>query len=218
MPSPRATSSRSASCWRVSTRPRAATAPPWSSPLSTWRPGISPNNSRPTRNNGKRRRSPGWPNQELSHQLAHRRGGLGAPQPRSVRTRSAARRSRCPLHALDDRVSQTRPGLTGGTRSEAGRARRRLQKTDQWQRHYATRAGVERTIAQGVRRCGLHRSRCVGLSKTRFTRAHRCRSPPQPNRRLTDRDLTGGLPHLPLQPPEPRMDTADVANGVPRGT
>jgi hypothetical protein len=111
------------------------------------------------------------------------------------------------MHALDDRVTQTRPGLTGGTRSEAIRARRRLQKTDQWQRHYATRAGVESTIAQGVRRTG-------GAS----TRAHSCRSPPHPNRRLTDRDLTCGLPHLPLQPPEPRMDTAEVANGVPCGT
>lgn len=72
------------------------------------------------------------------------------------------------LHAPDDRVSQTRPGLTGGTRSEAIRARRRLQKTDQWQRHYATRAGVDRTIAQGVRRCGPHGNRCIGLNKTRF--------------------------------------------------
>jgi hypothetical protein len=48
------------------------------------------------------------------------------------------------------------------------RARRRLQKTGQWQRHYATRLGVESTIAQGIRRCGPHRSRCIALNKTRF--------------------------------------------------
>ncbi|WP_373463935.1 transposase [Streptomyces canus] len=41
-------------------------------------------------------------------------------------------------------------------------------RNGQWQRHYATRAGVESTIAQGVRRCGLHRSRYIGLDKTRL--------------------------------------------------
>ncbi len=51
---------------------------------------------------------------------------------------------------------------------EAIRARRQLQKTDQWQRRYATRAGVEGTIGQGLRRCGLRRSRYTGLDKTRL--------------------------------------------------
>ena len=51
---------------------------------------------------------------------------------------------------------------------EAIRARRHLQETDQWTRHYATRAGVEGTVAQGLRRCGLRRSRYIGLNKTRL--------------------------------------------------
>ncbi|MGI5380877.1 transposase [Streptomyces sp. CA-251387] len=33
-------------------------------------------------------------------------------------------------------------------------------------RHYVTRASVEGAIAQGLRRCGLRRSRYIGLNKT----------------------------------------------------
>ncbi len=43
---------------------------------------------------------------------------------------------------------------------------RALQQTDEWKERYQIRAGVEGTIAQGVQRCGLRRSRYKGLAKT----------------------------------------------------
>ncbi|RDI58938.1 IS1182 family transposase [Nocardia pseudobrasiliensis] len=42
------------------------------------------------------------------------------------------------------------------------------QQTAQWQQRYQHRAGVEGTIAQGIRVCGLRRSRYRGLAKTRL--------------------------------------------------
>jgi outer membrane biogenesis lipoprotein LolB len=42
------------------------------------------------------------------------------------------------------------------------------QDTDQWQRRYGHRAGVEGTISQGVLAFGLRRSRYRGLAKTRL--------------------------------------------------
>ncbi|WP_438289529.1 IS1182 family transposase [Streptomyces sp. HUAS TT7] len=76
----------------------------------------------------------------------------------------------CPVRSKCTR-STTEPrklALAPREEHEAIRARRQLQETDQWQRHYATRAGVEGTIAQGLRRCGLRRSRYTGLNKTRL--------------------------------------------------
>ncbi|MEV6963460.1 IS1182 family transposase [Streptomyces sp. NPDC051207] len=43
---------------------------------------------------------------------------------------------------------------------------RTLQQTDEWKESYKIRAGVEGTIAQGVLRCDLRRSRYRGLAKT----------------------------------------------------
>jgi len=43
---------------------------------------------------------------------------------------------------------------------------RQRQKTEDFKEAYASRAGVEGTISQGTRRCGLRRSRYVGLAKT----------------------------------------------------
>ncbi|MFJ9843506.1 transposase [Kitasatospora sp. NPDC101155] len=40
------------------------------------------------------------------------------------------------------------------------------QLTDQWQQRYNTRAGVEGTISQAVRRTGIRRTRYTGLAKT----------------------------------------------------
>jgi hypothetical protein len=40
------------------------------------------------------------------------------------------------------------------------------QATEDWQRRYAIRAGIESTISQNVRTCGLRRSRYRGLGKT----------------------------------------------------
>lgn len=50
--------------------------------------------------------------------------------------------------------------------TEALRQRRADEHDPQWQAHYKTRAGIEGTIAQGVLRCGLRRSRYRGLAKT----------------------------------------------------
>jgi transposase len=49
---------------------------------------------------------------------------------------------------------------------EALLAVRALMKSDEGRRIYALRAGVEGTISQGVRRCGLRRSRYWGREKT----------------------------------------------------
>jgi transposase len=38
-------------------------------------------------------------------------------------------------------------------------------KTDEFKKRYQKRAGVEGTISQGVRSCGLRRTRYVGLAK-----------------------------------------------------
>lgn len=76
----------------------------------------------------------------------------------------------CPVRSKCTRA-KTEPrklALAPREEHEAIRARRTLQATDSWQRHYATRAGVEGTIAQGLRRCGLRRSRYIGLNKTRL--------------------------------------------------
>jgi hypothetical protein len=40
------------------------------------------------------------------------------------------------------------------------------QTTPAWQRRYAIRAGIESTIAQNVRTCGLRRARSRGLGRT----------------------------------------------------
>jgi transposase len=49
---------------------------------------------------------------------------------------------------------------------EALQQRRAFEESGEYAREYARRAGVEGTISQGVRRCGLRRSRYVGLAKT----------------------------------------------------
>jgi hypothetical protein len=49
---------------------------------------------------------------------------------------------------------------------EALRAARQRQTTPAFKAQYAARAGVEGTISQGVHRCGLRRSRYIGLAKT----------------------------------------------------
>ena len=52
---------------------------------------------------------------------------------------------------------------------EALHAARRRQTTADCKARYATRAGVEGTLSQGVRRCGLRRSRYSGLAKTELS-------------------------------------------------
>lgn len=43
---------------------------------------------------------------------------------------------------------------------------RAREKTEQFTQQYAKRAGIEGTISQGVRRCGMRRTRYIGLTKT----------------------------------------------------
>ena len=43
---------------------------------------------------------------------------------------------------------------------------RQQQKTEEWQKQYAKRAGVEGTISQAVRGFGLRECRYIGLAKT----------------------------------------------------
>src|SRR5262249_61050023 len=49
---------------------------------------------------------------------------------------------------------------------EALRQRREQEGGRDYARAYARRAGIEGTLSQGVRRCGLRRSRYIGLPKT----------------------------------------------------
>lgn len=49
---------------------------------------------------------------------------------------------------------------------EALQERRRLEATAGYARADAQRAGVEATLSQGVRRCGLRRSRSIGQDRT----------------------------------------------------
>jgi DDE family transposase len=49
---------------------------------------------------------------------------------------------------------------------EALQAARAREKTAEFRKAYACRSGVQDTISQGVRTCGLHRSRYRGLAET----------------------------------------------------
>jgi len=49
---------------------------------------------------------------------------------------------------------------------EALQEARQYQCTDDFKERYKKRAGVEGLISQGIRRCGLRRSRYIGLAKT----------------------------------------------------
>jgi transposase len=61
--------------------------------------------------------------------------------------------------------------LRARERHEALQAARRQQETPEWKAEYAVRAGVERTLSQGVRGFGPRRCRYIGLSKARLQRA-----------------------------------------------
>jgi transposase len=49
---------------------------------------------------------------------------------------------------------------------EALQAGRKRQTTETFQHEYAVRSGIESTHEQAIRRCGLRRSRYIGLAKT----------------------------------------------------
>lgn len=71
-------------------------------------------------------------------------------------------RTECTRSQTTGRVLHIRPQGA----QEALLARRKEQETPAFRQHYATRAGIEGTLSQGVRRMGLRRSRYDGLHKT----------------------------------------------------
>jgi transposase len=72
------------------------------------------------------------------------------------------RRAACTQTATGPRELNLRPEA----HHRALQAARQRQPTPAFQAQYAARAGVEGTLAQGVRRCGLRRARYRGLAKT----------------------------------------------------
>jgi hypothetical protein len=114
-------------------------------------------------------RSTRWPPQ-------HRTGcWLGPNLDGSSATRPALRTIRfsmrdcgpCPSRNLCTRAAKGRRiTLRPREEHEALLRARTSQGTDEWQERYATRAGVEGTIAQGVKGFGLRRSRYRGTAKT----------------------------------------------------
>ncbi|WP_157129582.1 transposase, partial [Nocardia amamiensis] len=85
-----------------------------------------------------------------------------------VRFPSSACRS-CPAREQCTRSSSGRRlTLRYRAQHQALQLARAEQQTEQWQQRYQHRAGVEGTIAQGIRACGLRRSRYRGLAKTRL--------------------------------------------------
>ena len=71
-------------------------------------------------------------------------------------------RSRCTRQATAPRSLTLRPQL----QHEALQRSRQQQKTQEWQKQYARRAGIEGTISQAVRGFGLRECRYIGLAKT----------------------------------------------------
>lgn len=65
-------------------------------------------------------------------------------------------------------VKRVRRALTRRTQAahEALQAARVREKTAEYKREAMKRAGIEGTISQAVRRCGMRRSRYIGLPKT----------------------------------------------------
>jgi Transposase DDE domain len=70
-------------------------------------------------------------------------------------------RSECTHSQTTGRVLHLRPQEA----HEALQARRQEQETPAFRHEYATRAGIEGTLSQGVRRMGLRRARYAGLQK-----------------------------------------------------
>lgn len=74
----------------------------------------------------------------------------------------------CPSRPLCTRAKVASRRLTFRLedRHEANQQARRHQQTPQWRALYDLRAGIEGCLSQAIRRCGLRRSRYVGLAKT----------------------------------------------------
>ncbi len=74
----------------------------------------------------------------------------------------------CPTRSLCTRAKTAPREMTFRQpgRHEAIQAARGRQGTPEWRALYGVRAGIEGCLSQGVRVCGLRRSRYVGLAKT----------------------------------------------------
>ena len=100
-------------------------------------------------------------------------------------------------------------------RHEAIQAARQRQDTPEWQALYGVRAGIEGCLSQGIRVCGLRRSRYVGLAKTHLQQS-------RPRRLSTPCAWTPGCAahqELPRAPHAssvswPLERAADFANGI----
>ncbi|MDT5275593.1 MAG: hypothetical protein QOG95_2525 [Mycobacterium sp.] len=71
-------------------------------------------------------------------------------------------RSRCTRAKDEPRII----GMQARENYEALQSARRHQTTEEFQKNYAARAGIEGTHAQAISRCGLRRCRYIGLAKT----------------------------------------------------
>jgi transposase len=76
-------------------------------------------------------------------------------------------RPRCTRAEREPRIV----GLQAREHFEALQHARRHQETEAFRASYAARAGIEGTHAQAIHRCGLRRSRYIGLAKTRLQHA-----------------------------------------------
>ena len=74
----------------------------------------------------------------------------------------------CPVRSLCTRSKSQPRELTFRPQElyQALQERRALQKTLDFHKQYGTRAGIESTHAQGIRRVGLRQSRYIGIAKT----------------------------------------------------
>jgi transposase len=74
----------------------------------------------------------------------------------------------CPHRAPCTRAKQEPRlvGLQARAPYAALQEARQRQTTEAFRQQYASRAGIERTHAQGIRRCGLRHARDGGLAKT----------------------------------------------------
>jgi transposase len=75
---------------------------------------------------------------------------------------------KCPCRAQCTRSKVPRRTVTVRTEAEYGalKAARERESTAAFKEAYAVRAGVEGTLSQGLRRCGLRHCRYLGLAKT----------------------------------------------------
>jgi transposase len=72
----------------------------------------------------------------------------------------------CPVRILCTRAKRRTVTIRPDGQYQALVAARQREATDTFRHEYARRAGIEGTLSQGVRTCGLRRSRYVGLPKT----------------------------------------------------